>query len=78
MTSREIRVELFVRDRTQLSIARTVGVSQSLVSYVIHGRRFNRPVMTCIAGILEKDPATVFPWAANRLTTPDIPQTTAE
>ncbi|MFH1060407.1 MAG: hypothetical protein V1797_17220 [Pseudomonadota bacterium] len=73
----QVRGQLLAKRYTLIQIAAELGVSRQRVSLVVNGHYLDRRVMTHIAGILEQDPVTVFPWAAHLFNSPEIPQSRA-
>ena len=61
MTPREIRAELILRGINQRQIAAQLGVSESIISHVISGRRRSDRIRRAIARALGKPVHRVFP-----------------
>lgn len=60
MTSRERKIELLRRGKTQADIARRLAVSESYVSQIIKGTRRNRLIERAIARAIGKPIREVF------------------
>jgi transcriptional regulator with XRE-family HTH domain len=61
LTPQEIKANLILKGITQASIAKKLGVTESLVSMVIHGKVKNSEVRKAIAKAIGKPVREIFP-----------------
>jgi transcriptional regulator with XRE-family HTH domain len=61
MTSREIRAALILKGITQASIAEELGVSASMISQVIDGKKRSERIQHAIARAIDRPVHQVFP-----------------
>lgn len=68
MNTLELTYELRRNGYTQQKLADEFGVSRGFVNHVIHGRKSSPDLEARIAGIIGRDPATV--WPVTKVTLP--------
>jgi lambda repressor-like predicted transcriptional regulator len=61
LTPQEIRAALLIKGITQASIAKKLGVTESLVSMVVHGKEKNSEIRKAIAKAVGKPIREIWP-----------------